>query len=166
MGLFKKKADPISERSRELKDQIAALESKIQKLSSQIGQTSGLPSAAVFTTTDDLTPLPQVSSGEPIFEESQRSRLQLEGEPMIAEEHYNEMGVRKFDLPGLIRRIQNHFRPKPVSNPRLLTYLAAGTVQGLRPLRYEKRVARNRFIVLASIFLVILWGLLAIFLRR
>ncbi|MBE7501147.1 MAG: hypothetical protein HS113_12725 [Verrucomicrobiales bacterium] len=39
-------------------------------------------------------------------------------------------------------------------------YLAAGNVQGLRPLRYEKRVARNRFLMLLAAFIVILYGLI------
>jgi hypothetical protein len=47
-----------------------------------------------------------------------------------------------------------------------VNYLAAGSIQGLRPLRYEKRVARNRFIVLAVILLLALWGLIAIFFNK
>lgn len=43
--------------------------------------------------------------------------------------------------------------------------LAAGSVQGLRTLRYERRVARNRFIALFVILLLILWGLTYSYLR-
>ena len=50
-------------------------------------------------------------------------------------------------------------------NPRLVNYLAAGGVHGLRPLRYEKRVARNRFIALVIILFVILLGVFSIFLQ-
>jgi hypothetical protein len=38
-------------------------------------------------------------------------------------------------------------------------YLAAGNVQGLRPLRYEKRVAATAFVLLL-LLLVVIYGLL------
>ena len=47
-----------------------------------------------------------------------------------------------------------------------MSYLAAGGIQGLRPLRYEKRVARNRFIALVIVLLVILLGVFSIFLHN
>jgi hypothetical protein len=40
---------------------------------------------------------------------------------------------------------------------------AAGGVHGLRPLRYEKRVARNRFFALFIIVVAALFGLFMIF---
>jgi hypothetical protein len=97
---------------------------------------------------------------EPVFEEVNRTKLVArdEGE---APELFNELGVRKYDLPALFQRVRNHFRGPTTSNPRLVNYLAAGGVQGLRPLRYEKRVARNRFFAL--VFFVVL-GLLGLFL--
>ena len=58
-----------------------------------------------------------------------------------------------------MHRIRNHFRGPSTTNPKLVNYLAAGGIQGLRPLRYEKRVARNRFIVLAVIICVVLLGI-------
>jgi hypothetical protein len=63
-------------------------------------------------------------------------------------------------LAGAWRRLRAHFRGPPASNPRLVTYLAAGSIKGLRPLRYEKRVARNRFIALFVILLALLWGII------
>jgi hypothetical protein len=74
--------------------------------------------------------------------------------------------VRRYDLPALWNRIRNHFRGPTTSNPRLVNYLAAGGVQGLRPLRYEKRVARNRVITLAVAFFVILLGTLLLYLKH
>ena len=44
-----------------------------------------------------------------------------------------------------------------------MSYLAAGGIQGLRPLRYEKRVARNRFIVFVIILFLALLGTLLVF---
>jgi hypothetical protein len=68
--------------------------------------------------------------------------------------------VRKYDLPALWNRIRNHFRGPTTNNPRLVNYLAAGGVQGLRPLRYEKRVARNRVIGLAFFLLLLMLGII------
>ena len=53
-----------------------------------------------------------------------------------------------------------------VGDSRLVIYLAAGGVRGLRPLRYEKRVARNRFVALVIFLLVVLLGILSIFLHN
>jgi cell division protein FtsB len=47
-----------------------------------------------------------------------------------------------------------------------VNYLAAGGIQGLRPMRYEKRVARNRFIALVIILFLTLLGIVAVFVKR
>ena len=156
MGLFKKKADPISERSKALKAEIAALESKIQKLTVQTEQKSKLP---------DGFHEPPAAAPEPIFEEVNQARLQTPPET-LGPEHFNEMGVRKFDLAAWMRRLQNMLRGRSAANPKLVTFLAAGSIQGLRPLRYEKRVARNRLIFWCVILFVVLWGLVGIFLKQ
>jgi len=38
-------------------------------------------------------------------------------------------------------------------------------VQGLRPLRYEKRVARNRFVALVIVLFLILLGVISLFVK-
>jgi hypothetical protein len=58
--------------------------------------------------------------------------------------------------------LQKHVYGPSANNPKLVNYLAAGSIQGLRPLRYEKRVARNRVIALTIIFLCVILGILAI----
>ena len=47
-----------------------------------------------------------------------------------------------------------------------MSYLAAGGIQGLSPLRREKRVARNRFIVLVSFLFLVLLGIWIVFVRN
>jgi hypothetical protein len=47
-----------------------------------------------------------------------------------------------------------------------VNYLAAGGVHGLRPMRYEKRVARNRFILLVVALFLILLGIIWVFIRN
>ena len=111
------------------------------------------------------SPTPSASSHEPIFESVDKRPLTTAPEPATPE-HYNELGVRKYDLPALWRRIRDHFRGPSTTNPKLVSYLAAGGIQGLRPLRKEKRVARNRFVLLVLALFLLLWGVFVMFLRR
>ena len=171
MDLLKKKADPISDKARALNDQIAALEAEIKKLDSQLSRpaepkfrSTATAAGVSFSRTAEKTPPPPKPS-EPVFEEVRRVNLAPRTET-AAPELFNELGVRKYDLPALFQRLRNHLRGPTTSNPRLVNYLAAGGVQGLRPLRYEKRIARNRFILLVIIVTVVLFGLFAVFLPR
>lgn len=168
MGWFNKKADPISERAKALSVEIAALEAKIKKLNARPAPPPGLPRVRSTAmphgpTVPTTPPLPAVN--EPIFEEVDHDRLQAK-EPPVAPEQYNQLGVKKYDLPGVFGRLKNNFRSRPTANPKLVNYLAAGSIQGLRPLRYEKRVARNRFVVLTIVLLLVLWGIIAMFWRH
>jgi len=161
MAFSKKKADPISDKARTLNDQIAALESEIKKLDSQLARPtepkfrSSPPGETLSRSSEKPAPL---QPREPVFEEVNRSKLTPRTEPESTE-LFNDLGVRKYDLPALLHRLRNHFRGPATSNPRLINYLAAGGVHGLRPLRYEKRVARNRFIWLVVGVSIVLFGL-------
>jgi hypothetical protein len=166
MALSKKKPDPISDKARALNDQIAALESEIKKLDTQIARTpepkfrsTAAPTGETISRQPEKpAPVPAPKPREPVFEEVNRAKLAARADNE-APELFNELGVRKYDLPALFGRIRNHFRGPTTSNPRLVNYLAAGGVQGLRPLRYEKRVARNRFFALVIVVTAVLLGL-------
>ena len=170
MAFAKKKADPISDRSRALNDQIAALETEIKKLDTQLQRVStpkfrstAIPHGATIARAHEPDPVPPPPAQEPVFEEI---KALSDTEETAAPDQFNELGVRKYDLPAFFNRIRNHFRRPTTNNPRLVAYLAAGGVHGLRPMRYEKRVARNRFIFLVAVLLVILFGILSIFLHH
>lgn len=168
MGFSRKKRDPISEKEQALNEQIAALEAQIKELST----AAEAPQPRFRSSTVPrgyAGPAPVHSHREPPpreqFEEVDHSPLQT-AEPPPQREHYNEMGVRKYDLLGAWQRFKDSFKTPPASNPKLVNYLAAGSIQGLRPLRYEKRVARNRFILLVVVLLLMLWGILAVVFRH
>ena len=95
-----------------------------------------------------------------------KNRIKGNGETPTTPAHFNELGVRKYDLAALLRRLKNHFRGPSTTNPKLVSYLAAGGIQGLRPMRYEKRVARNRFIALVIFLLLMLLGIITVFVRH
>ena len=163
--------DPISDRARALNDQIAALESQIKKLDSQLQHTSApklrsttLPHGVTISRLREPAASPPPKPAlDPVFEEVKPVRFDDE---TAAPDQFNELGVRKYDLPGLFDRLRRQFRRPAASDSRLVTYLAAGGVRGLRPLRYEKRVARRRFIVLVAVLLIILFGIFYTFIHR
>jgi hypothetical protein len=172
MGLFKKKPDPISDRAKALSDEIAALEAKIKQLDSQLQnparkvsglRSTALPDGRTISHNEPTTSAPKAA--EPIFEQIDRNALTAKGELESTPEHYNELGVRKYDLPALLKRIRNQFSGPSATNPKLVNYLAAGGIQGLRPMRYEKRVARNRLIALVIFLFVMLLGIIVVFFR-
>ncbi len=82
--------------------------------------------------------------------------------------HFNDFGVRKFDVKAWWENLLGQWRRSPSgpANPEMVKYLATGSVQGLRPLRFERRVARNRTIGLVAVLVVILYGLAWVFLRN
>jgi len=181
MAWFHKKSDPISDRARALNEEIAALEAQIKTLDSRLQRqqnqprlrSTARPQETTVTYATALDPIPvsfpptaPAKPQDPIFEPVDQDRLQSEENGANQPEHYNELGVRKYNLPALLRRIKDHFQGPSTTNPKLVSYLAAGGIQGLRPLRYEKRVARNRFIALVVFLFLVLLGLLAVFARR
>ena len=171
MAFAKKKAktvDPISDRARALNDQIAALESEIKRLDTQLQHTpapklrsTAIPHGATIDRTHEPPPSPPAQ--EPVFEEVKPVPASDETD---APDQFNELGVRKYDLPALLQRLRKRFSRPTASNPRLVTYLAAGGVRGLRPLRYEKRVARNRFILFAGGLFLLLLGTILVYLHN
>jgi hypothetical protein len=167
MALFKKKADPLSERSRALNSEIAALEAQIKALDSKVHDPPTTPrlrsTARPHGATLSAAP---ASPREPVFEPVDHHRVKAQPEPETPAAHFNELGVRRLDWSGAWRRLKNHFHGPPANNPRLINYLAAGSIQGLRPMRYEKRVARNRVIGLIIILVVMLWGIAAFLWRH
>ena len=191
MGLFSKKADPIASKARQLEQQIAAVQLQIKQLNRKLDKPE--PAAAPAPPPELAKPhsnghertVPQVPQSpvrstvaphgpraaqirnvarEPIFESVDQAAPATQSDPSKA--HFNDLGVRKYDLPGAWRRVVGVFRGPSTHNPKLVSYLAAGSIRGLRPLRYEKRVARNRFIMMSIFFVVVLYWATAVFWRH
>ncbi|HNR71646.1 MAG TPA: hypothetical protein PLV05_13585 [Verrucomicrobiota bacterium] len=175
MAWLRKKPDPISDRARALNGEIARLEAQIKELDADLRRaqtqprlgTTALPGGgpAGRPAAPAAAPSPAPAAEAPIFEEVSQDLLNPRHEAAATPDYYNELGVRKYDLLSLLRRIREHFRGPSTTNPKLVSYLAAGGIQGLRPLRYEKRVARNRFVFFAVILFLALLGTLLVFLK-
>ena len=150
MSFFRRTADPISDRAHELDQKIASLQDELTQLQTQLTRAK---------------PQPKIESSlTPPSCETELNLSPPAGES--PEPQYNDMGVRKFDLPAAWRRLTRHLSPRQPDNPKLVSYLAAGNIQGLPSLRHEQRVARNRFIVLTVILLAVLWGVLSLLLPQ
>jgi hypothetical protein len=152
--------------------EIARLEAQIRTLDSQLtrGNPPAGPRLRSTARPGGVTPQPAPDvikpPQEPIFEDMPAQRQRLDAaEPAATPEHFNEFGVRKYDLPALMNKLRSHFRGPTASNPRLVNYLAAGSIHGLRPMRYEKRVARNRVVLFASFLFLMLLGILLVFFK-
>lgn len=173
MAWLKKKPDPLSDRASALNSEIASLEAQIKRLDAQLQRgeshlrlrSTAVPHGATIPHATATVSPPVAPPREPIFEEVDQDRLKSRQETTNTPEHYNELGVRKYDFPALLERVGNFFRGPTTMNPKLVSYLAAGGVQGLRPLRKEKRVARNRVIALAIFLFLMGLGVIYMFVR-
>src|SRR3954469_13750084 len=134
MAWLKRKPDPISERERALNQEIAALEAQIKKLGAEARpndtrrQSSPVHDEQGIIGLVEASPPRNRTPQEPIFEEVDLNVLTARNETPITPEHYNELGVRKYDLPALFRRMRNNFRGPSTTNPKLVSYLAAGGI--------------------------------------
>ncbi len=166
MKVFGKKEDPISARSKALNAQIAQLENQIKELNTRLPTNPGAPKvrSTAYPQNHQSAPAPDLQP--PIFEKVESSGVKKLMEPASSANYYNDQGLRKFDLSSFVRRFQNHLQGPVSNNPKLVNYLAVGSIKGLRPLRYEKRVARNRFLFLSAFFALVLFGILSVIFNR
>lgn len=129
-------------------------------------RSTALPRSAAGAPNPFNASAPATSAGhEAVVDVADQGPLQHDRET-DSPEHYNDLGVRKYNLHAAWTRFKNNLRGPMASNPKLVNYLAAGSIQGLRPLRYEKRVARNRFLVFVAVLVLALWGLIWLFVAR
>ena len=156
MAWFKRKIDPMTSRSRELHSEIAALESQIAQLSNASTLGDPLQIHTVLKETRYLPPDPILRADEALTHSLQP--VTDSNCPGL----YNDQGVRKFDLAGWWLRARRQPAPSPTGNDKLVAYLAAGRNYGYTALRSERRVARNRFILLAFVLLAMLWTVLSL----
>ncbi|MBN2507997.1 MAG: hypothetical protein JXQ71_15025 [Verrucomicrobia bacterium] len=161
MGYFSKKTDPLSQRARALHRQIASLEAQIQRLTAQ--QQTAPPNPHPRRTATRPSPARSAPPSEPLFEDLPRQGFRrATPQRKAAPDRENAPSAAP---PRPARKLARDVKAPPGSNAQLVNYLAAGSIQGLRPLRYEKRVARNRFLFLVVFLVLLLLGILTSFIR-
>ena len=144
----KKPVDPLAARERQLEAELARLKGELARLEHE----EPVPISAALEK-------PPSSSGNKRPFADPVHPAPTPGPASLPPGQFNEFGARKYDLRAAWHRLTDHLRGPTSNNPRMAKMLAAGSIHGLRPLRYERRVARNRFIALFVILLLILWGL-------
>lgn len=158
MGFFRKKADPLAQRAQTLNRRIAELEAEIARLS-----TTSKPGPARPTPAAKRSPgTGPGGAPEPVFEPMPTRAVEARPSPPAGREAV-ELGLRRPVWSQFFRRFKGRFVDPPPTNEKLVNYLAAGGIQGLRPLRFERRIARNRIIFVCIVLGLLLWGLLVIF---
>ncbi|MCL5099284.1 MAG: hypothetical protein M1608_17465 [Candidatus Omnitrophica bacterium] len=162
----RKKSDPITERERALKAQLTALQGQIKRLNASLDQNPEPRWRSTAMPRGPAAPTESTAGQEPIFEDMEHHRIQASMDKPIPPSHVQRQPWRKSNLMSLWRRFQDYFHGTSPANPKLVSYLAAGSLQGLRPMRYEKRVARNRFLLLVVFFLAVLYGIFRFFSSR
>jgi hypothetical protein len=149
--------------ARKPEDALAAqqkkLEAELARLQSQLGRLASEPPPPIPPRPADQRPNP-APFAPPL------APPPAPAEPGTVHGHFNELGVRKWDLAAAWQKLTNHLQGPTGNNPRLTKMLAAGSIHGLRPLRHEKRVARNRFIALFVTLFLILVGVAHVYLRN
>lgn len=165
MSFFTRKPDPLMDRAKRLTGEIARIEKEIASLNAVVApvSTPRLRSNAPGNVVRRVSmgggvPAPGLPPREaPVSRPARTSPVIAPVDPK--DPHFNELGIRKYDLLSAWQRLKGHLRGPTSNNPRMVNYLAAGSIQGLRTLRYERRVARNRFLAFFVLLLLVLWGL-------
>ena len=135
MGLFQRNKDPLKKRAKSVQNKLNELQAQIQEL--------------------DEVPAQEPSK---LHDLNQNNPSLLRRPSAMKKDQPLDTSVQRPEK--LWNRIIKNFRKPPVStNPNMVNFLAAGSIQGLRPLRYERRVARNRFLAFTTVLVLILIGL-------
>ncbi len=151
MGWFTERADPLEKRAREIERELARLDSEMQNT-----PVDAAPEYRSDVPATDHDPLNLENCG-PRGSRKESVRLQ---------ESIDSLGSKPSGWRERWARFKLHFGATPATNPKLVKYLSAGNLQGLQPLRYEKRIARNRFFFMFFLLLLVLFGLFAVAIRN
>ena len=168
MGLFGKTKDPMASREEALEREIAQLQRKIADLSTRpLPAPKPAPArpASVPSVPAASSPFVAPTSSQPV------SRLPSApipaprpavGAPIPME---GAVPPHRYNLAEAWDRLKSRLagRPRPPSG--LVNLMAAGSVHGLRPLRYERKIARRRFLLSLSFLLLVLYGIARVIFR-
>lgn len=156
MALFRKKSDPLSERARALEAEIAALQAQIKQAES--GTPTGPGTPKLRSTTWPGGPKTPPAPAAPVFEDVDQQRLKA-APAVVPPPVLTDISPRPQGVSSTMQTLKRHLGLTPSGNPKLVKLLNSGQIQGLRPLRHERRVARNRFFLLSALLLAVLYGL-------
>lgn len=176
MAFFRRRKDPLEARAQELAGKIKRLERELREAgqapavgnartpgSLHAAATTGSGSAPadrphVARTRGPAEPVPRMPALAVPRPGASRPAADSAQDPLLS-----PMGARKFDLPAAWRRWVGRLASGPAETAASSRYRTSNSIHGLRPLRYEKRVARNRFIGLFVLLVLVLTGLARVY---
>ncbi|MGC8743446.1 MAG: hypothetical protein ACP5T0_06175 [Verrucomicrobiia bacterium] len=149
MAIFRKKSnDPLSERLKQINSEIADIDARIKELK---GFKPKPPALLRQTKAMD----------ERLTIIDEKPKIKPKEEVHLTPEHFNEFGVKKFDLLGKLNK-----QPQDLDEKKILTKkLIASSLQGPPALRRERRIKRNRLILYTIIIALFLYGFIALLLK-
>jgi cell division protein FtsB len=159
MGWFRKKSDPIESRVKQLERELEELRGQIDR------HTPEEPPAKAHShfrssyypggTSDPSSPQDPL-----IFEADDQDTLR---QPVkYLQERLDGLSSKSTGLKAKLKELKENVGASPAANPKLLKYLSTGNLEGLQPLRREKRIARNRVLFLTVLLALVLLGLASV----
>ncbi len=155
MGWFRKTSDPLDLRAREVERKLARLQTELAQFD------GGFKSVTLGSSARSPGTIARSDSRieDPVFEEIDPLDIRPHRAPAPQPENLEALGMDKRRANSW-KFWRHSFGADSVSNPRLVKMLSSGNLHGLQPLRHEKRVARNHFIIM---FLALLFVLFLVF---
>ena len=169
MGWFKKKTDPIEQRVRDLERELSELTREINRCEDTPpvpGESPRSESQPTFRssfypgqtkpTADDVDQLLLNPADQSVLREPIR----------YLQEKLDGLSAKPTGLRAKLKELKENVGASPTANPKLLKYLSTGNLEGLQPLRREKRIARNRVIFLTALLALVLLGLASVLMEN
>ena len=147
MAWFTKAKDPMSARQAELDREIEVIQRRISDLSAR-----PLPQA------HPLTPRPREAT-QPFGATPARAVPAPTPISVVGPRSGSSVPADRFNLVEAWQRWMQRLGGQPRRPSGLVHLMAAGSVHGLRPLRYERKIARRRFLLSLSLLLLLLYGI-------
>lgn len=162
MGWLRKPKDPMAARQAELDREIQVIQRRISDLAArplpqpvpQPPRATQWPDGGAMASSDRSSapsPAPYLApqpAPAPLSVPLQRAAASGPGAP-----------ADRFNLVEAWQRWVHRLGFQPRRPSGLVHLMAAGSVHGLRPLRYERKIARRRFLLSLGLLLLILYGI-------
>jgi len=151
MAIFRKKQDdPLNQKAQQIEAELANIKALRQKL-----EQSG-------TINREFIKPQQPTDNCHLFIEGKQPFLEEQENLNVKKISEFQPDSAKYDLFGKIKKRLGIVEKTESEKAKLIQTLMAGSVQGPPLLKYEQRVARNRFLLLFTIFIIILIGVLSL----
>lgn len=154
MGWFKRNGNSLAARSRKIDQELASVQKRIRQLSLGL---DGAPDPEPMA-----PPAKAPTKGKSHSEKPRRGRVTAAGSdsPFLAgaasRPTTSPWQSFKGEVTRWLRQLKDGRQPADRDRSKFVNYLAAGSFEGMRPLRYEKRIARNRMLFLVVCLLLVI----------